>query len=163
MPELSCWGLRGPVQSCRLQRTWYTRLCGADNCETEERGDITTLEFRRDGCLGRQWHHNPDSSEWTTTYEYDGTGRLISTRTENALGIIHIQLYEYDAVGRLVRKIARSTDSGDRIAESYEYDAGGRKINTLSTLTWRLSVRIHTMLGALRALTPATQRQGPPQ
>lgn len=131
MPELSSWGLRGPVQSCRLQRTWYSRRCGADNCETEERGDISILEFRPDGCLVRQYHHNPDASEWTTTYEYDGTGRLMSRRTENALGILHLQLYEYDSSGRLLRNIARSTDGGDRIAESYEYDSSGRKIKTL--------------------------------
>ena len=27
-------------RACRVQRTWYSRRCGANACETEERGDI---------------------------------------------------------------------------------------------------------------------------
>ena len=76
MTERDRWGLRGPVRTCRLQRTWYSRRCVGDACETEERSDITTLEFRVDGSLARRWHHNPDGSDWTATYEYNDTGRL---------------------------------------------------------------------------------------
>jgi len=63
MTERERWELRGPVHSCRLQRTWYSRQCGADACDTEERGDTSLLEFRADGALVRRSHHNPDGSE----------------------------------------------------------------------------------------------------
>ena len=43
------WNLRGPVFSCRIERTWYYRKCGAEACEMEERKDSTTLEFSPDG------------------------------------------------------------------------------------------------------------------
>ncbi len=131
MTERERWGLRGPVHTCRLQRTWYWRRCGADACDTEEGSDNTTLEFRADGSLSRRWHHNPDGSEWTTTYEYNDTGRLTIGRTENASGVVGLQFYDYDAAGRLVRVTARSKDGGDRITESYEYDVAGRKKKTL--------------------------------
>ena len=124
-------GLRGPVHICRLQRTWYSRRCGADKCETEERSDNTTLEFRADGSLSWRWHRSPDGSEWKTTYEYNDADRLTISRTENRSGVVNLQLYDYDAAGRLACVIARSKDGGDRVAESYEYDAAGRKKKTL--------------------------------
>jgi YD repeat-containing protein len=82
------WGLRGPVHTCRIQRTGYLRRCGpnsseGDACETEERTDVTSLQFRPDGFLAVQRHQNPDGSEWTTTNEYDDAGRLTSMRNEN--------------------------------------------------------------------------------
>jgi hypothetical protein len=131
MTERDRWGLRGPIQSCRIQRTWYSRRCGADACEIDERGDASYAEFRTDGSLVRRWHHNPDGSEWTSTHEYDATGRLVSVRTSNTIGLIDFHLYDYDFAGRLVRVVDRSEDGRDRIAESYEYDATGRKKKTL--------------------------------
>jgi hypothetical protein len=131
MTERDRWGLRGPVHTCRLQRTWYSRRCVADACKTEERSDITTLEFRVDGSLARRWHHNPDGSEWTSTYEYNDMGRLMTMHTENGAGLVDLQIYEYDSAGRLVRVIARPKGGGDRITESYEYDPVGRKKKTL--------------------------------
>ena len=131
MTERDRCGLRGPVESCRLQRTWYSRRCGTGACETEERGDISSIEFRADGSLASRWHHNPDGSELTWTYEYNDVGRLVIVRTENMSGIVDLQRYEYDSAGRLVRLIAQAKDGGDRLAESWEYDAAGRKIKTL--------------------------------
>lgn len=85
MTDLNRWGLRGPVQSCRVRRTWYSRRCSADACETEERSDVTDLEFRRDGKLARQLHRNPDGSEFAD--QYDDTGRIPES-------------YEYGVTGR---------------------------------------------------------------
>ena len=127
MTDRERWDLRGPVRTCRLQRTWYSRRCGAKTCESEAGGDTTEVEFRADGFLARRWHHNPDGSEWTSTFEYDDLGRLTTLRMENAAGVADVRFYEYDNAGRLARIIARPKDSGDRIAESYEYDAAGRK------------------------------------
>ena len=128
MTDRERWQLRGPVRSCRLERRWHSRRCGADKCDTEERGDATTVDFRPDGNLSRQSHHNPDGSEWTSTYEYDDTGRLTQMRTETAGGVPKLCFYEYDNAGRLVRVF---NGDGDHAAETYEYDAAGRKSKTL--------------------------------
>jgi hypothetical protein len=125
------WGLRGPVQSCRLQRTWYSRDCGPDACENVERGDIDIVEFRPDGSLTRNWHRNPDSSEWTTIYEYDNARRRVNARTESTGGSIELLRYEYDSAGRLLRLVARDKDGTAHIAESCAHDAIGGKTRTL--------------------------------
>jgi len=127
MTERERWGLRGPVHTSRIERTWYSRRCGADACETEERSDITTLEWGADGSLVGRRHHNPDGSEWTVTYRYNDLGRLTTVRNENRAGPVDLQFHDYDVAGRLVRVIARPQGGGDRIVESYEYDAAGRK------------------------------------
>jgi hypothetical protein len=131
MTERDRWGLRGPIRSCRVQRTWYPGRCGADRCEIEERGDAMLVEFRADGSLARRWHRNPDGSEWTSVYEYSGAERLMSIRTENTAGSVDVQRHEYDSAGRLVRLVASAPDGSDRIAEGYEYDAQRRKRTTV--------------------------------
>jgi YD repeat-containing protein len=128
MTDRERWQLRGPVRSCRLERRWYSRRCGAGTCDTEERGDATTLHFRPDGNLSRRSHHNPDGSEWASTYDYDDNGRLTHWRAEAADGVA--RFYEYDNAGRLVRVFDRNGD-GDRTVETYEYDGSGRKSKTL--------------------------------
>ena len=128
--ERDVWGLRGPVHTCRIQRTSYFRRCGAEACETEERSDTTTLEFGANGSLARNWHHNPDGSEWTATSEYNDTGQRTTTRRENGAGLVDLQCYEYNTAGKLMRVIVRPNGGSDRIAESYEYDAAGRKKKT---------------------------------
>jgi YD repeat-containing protein len=130
MTDREQWQLRGRVRSCRLERRWYSRQCGAETCETEEHGDATTAEFRPDGNLSRQLHRNPDGSEWTYAYEYDDRGRLTQMRTESPAGVTELSFYEYDNAGRLLRVFARNED-GDRTVETYEYDASGRKSKTL--------------------------------
>ena len=125
MKQRDHWDLRGCVRACRLQRTWYSLRCGAEVCETEERGDITSLEFRADGSLSRRWHFNPDGSEWTATYEYNDAGRLASVRTESPAGLTQVHFFDYDEAGRPVRV------RGDRVMETYGYDAAGRKQKTL--------------------------------
>ena len=131
MTDCDRWRLRGPVRSCRIQRTWNVRRCGADSCETETRGDTTILEFRAEGALARRWHLNPDGSEWTSMYEYNGAGQLATVRTGNTAGAFDVHRYEYDAAGRLVLLVARVEGGADRIAERYEYDAVGRMKKTL--------------------------------
>ena len=130
MTDHERWQLRGPVRSCRLERRWYSRRCGADTCETEERGDATTADFLPHGNLSRRSHHNPDGSEWTSAYEYDERGRLTQLQTETAGGVTDLRFYEYDDAGRLLRVFGRNGD-GDRTVETYEYDPSGRKSKTL--------------------------------
>lgn len=99
-------------------------------CETEERGDLTHLEFRADGAFARRLHHNPDGSEWSATYNYDDGGRLTAL-TGSGGGVANLQLYEYNDAGKLARVLNRREDGGDRVLESYEYDAAGGKRKTI--------------------------------
>lgn len=125
------WGLRGPVHRCRMERSWFSRRCGAGACEIEERKEVGDVEFRADGAPVRRFHHNHDGSEWTVTYDYDAAGRLTAARTDNLAGSVGLTIYEYDAAGRLARVVARPEGGGDRVLETYEYDPGGRKKKTL--------------------------------
>ncbi len=122
--------MRCPVGSCRLERRWYSRRCGADACDTGESGDAATLDFRPDGNLSRRSQHNPDGSEWTSLYEYDDTGRLTQIRTETPGGAAKLSFYEYDDAARLLRVFARNED-GEHTVETYEYDSSGGKSKTL--------------------------------
>jgi hypothetical protein len=130
MTDRDHWDLRGPVHTCRLERTWGLRRCGAGACETDERSDTDVIEFRADGALARRTHINPDGSEWTSTCEFDTVGRLVHVRNENASGPLSSRHYEYDSGGRLVRMIERKPDGRQRIAEEYGYDAAGLKKKT---------------------------------
>lgn len=159
MTDCERWQLRGSVLSCRLERRWYSRRCGADACDTEERGDATTVDFRPDGNLSRQLQHNPDGSEWISIYEYDRGGRLTQMRTETAGGVAKLCFYEYDNAGRLLRVFARNGDS-DRTVETYEYDPPGRKSKTFH-VDAAASTRARITRGALKALTEPTQRRVP--
>ncbi len=121
MDDRKGWGLRGPVRTCRLERTWYSRRCGAETCDNETHRDSATLEFRADGALVRRKHRNWDRSEWVSTSHYDGDGRL--TRVEG----VGFQSYEYDTAGRLLRVIAGGPNGEERIAETYAYGAGRKE------------------------------------
>lgn len=144
MTDRDRWDLRGPVRACRLQRTWYTRRCGTDECEFEKGGDIADVEFRADGSLTRHWHHNPDGSEWTSTYEYNDADRLTALRMENEGAVVCLRLYDYDPAGRLVRVVDRPRDGGERIAESYEYgDAGIEKKTVYADLAAQRPNTLH--------------------
>jgi YD repeat-containing protein len=118
MTDRDRWDLRGPVHTCRLERTW------------EERGDTAVVEFRRDGSLARRTHINWDGSEWTSTREYDAEGRLLREQNTNASGAAGSRVYEYDSHGRLSRIINRGEDGQERVTEDYEYDAAGLKKKT---------------------------------
>ncbi|HTR39541.1 MAG TPA: hypothetical protein VMH80_26895 [Bryobacteraceae bacterium] len=121
------WNLRGPVHTCRLERTWQFMRCGTERCEPETGGDVSMVEFRPDGALLQRWHRNPDGSEWTSTYEYDGNGRLLAIRTQSLVGESNREIREYDDAGRLTRRIARNADGRERVVESYEYPSAGRQ------------------------------------
>ena len=84
MRECGGFGLRGSVKLCELHRIWYSRGCGPNACETEERSDLTVVEFRLDGSIKRQSYKNPrpNSSEWTNFYEYNDDGQLSAERAE---------------------------------------------------------------------------------
>jgi YD repeat-containing protein len=130
MTDRDRWDLRGPVHTCRLERTLYVRRCGADACETDERSDTAIVEFRADGAIARRTHINQDGSEWTSTHEHDPVGRLIHVRNANSSGPVSSQHYNYDSRGRLIRVIERKPDGRERIAEDHEYDDAGLKKKT---------------------------------
>jgi hypothetical protein len=130
MTDRDGWSLRGPVQSCRVERTWYSRRCGAEQCDIEECGDITVVEFRPDGALVRRWHKNPDGSEWRHINEYNSAGQLSTERSESVTEPASVKRHEYDVAGRLIRTVILKPDGQERVDESYEYDATGQKTKT---------------------------------
>lgn len=133
MSDRPQWELRGAVRTVDLERTWYhwKRGSGESNaCELTENGDRSIAEFHPDGAISRRWHHNPDSSEWTTVYAYDDAGRLISVRNVSSSGQTNLGLYEYDPAGRQTRHLSRDAAGNERTIESYTYDAEGRKTKT---------------------------------
>jgi len=174
MTDRERWQLRGPVRSCRLERRWYSRACGADTCAVEERGDAVTIEFRFDGKLSRQSHHDPDGSEWTSTYEYDDSGQLIQMRTESAGEPAKLCFYEYDSARRLLRVLARN-GGDDRIVETYAYGASGHKSKTLHVdvaaqrsdthCSWRVegTDSAYSARGAAKLTTTYNDRDQPTQ
>lgn len=123
------FGLRGSVKLCQLHRTWYSRGCGTDACQTEERNDMTVVEFRPDGSVERRWYKNPppNSSEWTNFYEYNDRNQLTIERVEQGEMISTTKLYEYDSAGRISQIIMPDKSGQQRVAETYTYDADGRK------------------------------------
>ena len=129
MTDRDRFGLRGSVKSCQLHRTWYSRGCGPDACQTEERNDVTVVEFRPDGSLERRWYKNPppNSSEWTNFYEYNDVNQLTIERVEQGGTITITKLYEYDSAGRIAQIIMPDKDGQQRVAETYSYEADGRK------------------------------------
>jgi len=129
MTDRDRFGLRGPVKFCQLQRTWYSRGCGPDACQREERNDVRVVEFRPDGALERQWYKNPppNSSEWTNFYDYNDGNQLTTERVEQGGMITITKLYAYDSSGRISQIIMPDKDGQQRVAETYSYDADGRK------------------------------------
>src|SRR5215471_19031413 len=129
MTDRDRFGLRGSVKLCELHGTRYSRGCGPDARETEERNDLTVLEFRRDGSLQRRWSKNPapHTSEWTNSYEYNGANQLLAVRTEQGGTITITRLYEYDPAGRISQMTMPDKDGRRRVAETYSYEADGRK------------------------------------
>ncbi len=129
MTDRDRFRLRGSVKSSEMHRTWYSRECGPAACETEERSDVTTVEFRPDGSLQRHWYKNPTplSSEWTNFYEYSDDNRLVRVRTEQtAFGNV-ARRYEYDFQGRISQMIFVDKEGKERLAEVYSYESNGTK------------------------------------
>jgi YD repeat-containing protein len=75
-------------------------------------------------------HHNPDGSEWISTYEYDDAGKLLTVRSESAGALAGLTQYEDDAAGRLVRVLYRPQTGDERMTESYEHSASGCRKKT---------------------------------
>jgi YD repeat-containing protein len=131
MYDRSHLGLRGLVKSCRSERTLYSRRCGAEACDTEERRFVTTTEYDQAGRLLRHWFQNPGGSEWNWIYTYDRSGRLRTVAVEGTAGTSEVRTHYYDEAGRLERIGAKASDADERVTESFRYDSAGRKTKTL--------------------------------
>ena len=133
MTDRDRFGLRGSVKVCELHRTWYSRGCGPDTCETAERSDVTVLGFRPDGSLQRHRYKNPppNSSEWTSLFEYNDANQLSSVRVEQGGTVTITRLYEYDSAGRISQLIMPDKYGKQRVAETHSYEAGDRQTKIL--------------------------------
>jgi hypothetical protein len=130
MTDRDRYSLRGPARLCAHHRTWYARACGPDACETEERSDVTIVEFRPDGLLQRRYYRNPPPhlAEWTSYYEYDKESSQLSVeRVEEGGKVTFARLLEYDSEHRLLRVTVTDRNGDPRVAESYSYDHDGKK------------------------------------
>jgi YD repeat-containing protein len=129
MTDRDRFGLRGSVKLCELHRTWYLRGCGPDAWQTEERKDMTVVEFRPDGSFKLRWYKNPppNSSEWTNFYEYNDGNQLTIERDEQGGTMTITRLYEYDSAGRILQIVMPDKGGQQRVAETYSYDSDGRK------------------------------------
>jgi hypothetical protein len=123
------WKLRGPVRTCRIERTFFSRRCGADACEREESHNSTALEFREGGTLSRQEHTNPDGSQWTTHYEYVYESNRVAAVHHISADSVTIWRNTYDSQGRL-SSVQVCANGAERTTEQYDYDAEGRKRKT---------------------------------
>lgn len=128
MTDRDRYSLRGPVRLCELHRTSYPRSCGPDACETDERNDLTIVEFLSDGLLLRRFHKNPPPhGEWTSIYEYDSdSGHLSTERVDENGRLTSVRCLEYDSARRLSRVIVVDKDGGQFVAETYSYGRDGK-------------------------------------
>ena len=129
MSDRHSWSLRGPVKSCRLQRSWGASCADTNSCDAQPRSDETSVWFREDGTLERRHHRNFDGSEWTSAYRYSATDRLEAVETLNGDQLTSRRRYEYDKEGRLARIVESSGDS-EWTVERLSYDSG-RKHRTV--------------------------------
>lgn len=117
-------GLRGPVSVCRTDVTMFVRDCRGNTCDTEpkERTHWTITSYHLDGRMAQYDHHNPDGSEWISTYTYDATGQLQEIETRDATGSVSKSIYHYDQSGRLQRVIARAAGGAENTVQTFTYD-----------------------------------------
>ena len=131
MYDRSDLGLRGLVKSCRSERIMFFRKCGGESCDIEERREIAATQYNREGRLLRQWHQNPDASEWTSVYTDDENGRLQTIATDGTAGPSGVRTHYHDSAGRLERIVFKGAGAVERIIESFQYDSAGRKTKIL--------------------------------
>ena len=127
MYDRSDLGLRGPVKSCLSERIMFFRKCGGEACDTEERREIVTTQYDREGRLLRQLHQNRDGSQSTSVYNYDPSGRLQTIVNDGTAGPSGVQTHYYDQAGRLERVVLKTSGAAERTLESFQYGSDGRK------------------------------------
>jgi hypothetical protein len=120
MTEREQAGLRGPVKTC-IQET--TILSDPAN-NIPERKFSTTTDYDLSGRVLSVRNSNPDGSEWVSTRTYDASGRLqkVSSGNTNSKPAEHI--YAYDESGKLLRISYSDSESTDT---NFRYDEQGRK------------------------------------
>lgn len=117
-------GLRGPVSVCRTDTTIFLLSWSGNQCDTEpkEQSHSWIFHYRPDGRITQQHCHNPDGSEWTSTWTYDASGKLREIENLDSKGSVSRAVYQYDQAGRLQRVIGIAVDGAENTAETYSYD-----------------------------------------
>jgi len=102
----------------------FVRDCSGKTCDAEpkEQTHSTIAHYHLDGRIAQYEHHNPDGSEWLSTYTYDATGLLREIEFRDATGSVSKNIYLYDQSGRLQRVVAKLTDGTEDTAEMFSYD-----------------------------------------
>ena len=116
-------GLRGPVSVCRTDTTLLSRGCAGNACDTEpkEQTHSWIFHYHPDGRIAQQHCHNPDGSEWTSTWTYDTSGKLREIENHDSKGSESKAVYQYDQAGRLQRVVGIAADGVENTAETFSY------------------------------------------
>src|SRR5438876_12395777 len=124
MDERTKAGLRGPVSVCRTDTTLFVRDCGGNTCnpEPKEQSHWAIAHYHLDGRMAQYHHHNPNGSEWISTYAYDANGLLQEIETRDTVGSVSKSIYLYDRSGRLQHVVTRLADGTENRAQMFSYD-----------------------------------------
>jgi YD repeat-containing protein len=119
-------GLRGPVQQCTEERTTlaFENFPGTSY--------VSINKYSSEGRILQSAAGNSVESaqEFSTTYTYDSTGRLLKKTTTNSASPVSESKYNYDEKGRII------SITGDPLGTSaFEYDDNNRKIRIVSPLS----------------------------
>jgi YD repeat-containing protein len=102
----------------------FVRDCGGKTCNAEpkEQYHWAIAHYHLDGRMAQYHHHNPNDSEWISTYAYDANGLLQEIETRNRTSSVSKSIYLYDRSGRLQRVVARLADGTENTAQTFSYD-----------------------------------------
>jgi hypothetical protein len=117
-------GLRGLVSVCRTETTIFVRGCAGNQCDAEpkEQSHSWIFHYRPDGRIAQQHYHNPDGSDWTSSYTYDIGERLREIENRDSKGSVSRTIYQYDQTRRLQRVAVITADGAEDTAETFSYD-----------------------------------------
>jgi YD repeat-containing protein len=106
----------------------FVRDRGGNTCnlEPKEQSHWAIARYHLDGRMAQHHHHNPDGSEWTSTYAYDANGLLREVESRDATSSVLKDIYLYDQSGRLQSVVRRLADGAENTVQVFTYD-GRRK------------------------------------
>jgi len=117
--------LRGPVKSVLLETAQYEEQ---DGQIVEKPWFSHTISFDHNGWLIEQINRNQDGSEWRTLNGYSVSGKLLTTRNYDPVGVLRSEVrYIYGDEGKLAAEQYMAPDGKVTTPTTYSYDIEGRK------------------------------------
>jgi YD repeat-containing protein len=72
--------------------------------------------------MAQHHHHNPDGSEWISTYAYNANGLLQEIEARDTTSSVSKSIYLYDLSGRLQHVVTRLAGGTENTAQTFSYD-----------------------------------------